>query len=169
MSEKSKTDRARECIPVLRDVLEEVFEEGDSGRGPPLTSSIDAGHALEGLDRAEDALEKWDEWEPTERKRGRHLCESAGRPRDMPDDDNLDHDHDLGLTLEILRRNLIEYETADDEMERKKSMQNYLASVNTLVAHSHHLAGEELDEEMEWLTEQKRQELRELLDEIEGE
>ncbi|SNZ12349.1 hypothetical protein SAMN06269185_1641 [Natronoarchaeum philippinense] len=164
MSEKSKTDRARECIPVLRDVLEEVLEEGDSGRGPPLSASIDAAHALEGLDRAEDSLEAWDGWD-----RGRHISGSSGHPQDMPDDDNLDHDHDLGLTLEILRRNLFEYENADDEMERKKSMQNYLASVNTLVAHSHHLAREELDEEMEWLTEQKRQELRELLDEIEGE
>ncbi|WP_162991462.1 hypothetical protein [Halostella salina] len=162
-------DEGRKRIDELRDMLEEILEEGDSGRGPPLSASIDAAHALEGLDRAEDALEAWDGWEPTERQRGRHISGSSGRPRDMPDDDNLDHDHDLGLTLEILRRNLFEYENADDEMERKKSMQNYLASVNTLVAHSHHLAGEELDEEMEWLTEQKRQELRELLDEIEGE
>jgi len=61
MSENTKIERAKECIPVLRDVLEEVLEEGDSGRGPPLTASIDAAHALEGLDHAEEAFEAWEE------------------------------------------------------------------------------------------------------------
>ncbi|WP_276270927.1 hypothetical protein [Haloarcula litorea] len=160
MSEKTKTEQARECIPILRDVLEEVLEEGDSGRGPPLTASIDAAHALEGLDRGENALERWDEWEPAKQQRGRHICESTGRPRDMTED------HDLDTTLSIVEQTLAEYKNADGEVEKQTALANYLSAVNTLVAHSHRFAGEAV-EDVDWMLEQKRAELQELLEGIE--
>jgi hypothetical protein len=44
-------------------------------------------------------------------------------------------------------------------------MQNFLASVNSLVAHSYRIAGVH-DKTEEWEVEQKRRELQELLDGI---
>jgi len=78
-------------------------------------------------------------------------------------------DDDLGLRLELVERNLLEYERSDEGVERMAEMQNYLAALNTLIAHSHRLALDEMDDEMEWLVEQKQRELMELLNEIEVE
>jgi len=55
-----KEERVRRCLEELRDLLEEIVEEGNS-RHPGIDGTIDAARALEGLDRAEDAMDKWQE------------------------------------------------------------------------------------------------------------
>jgi len=58
--EMNKEERGRRGLEELRDLLEEIVEEGNS-RHPGINATIDAARGLEGLDRAEDALRKWDE------------------------------------------------------------------------------------------------------------
>jgi len=77
-----------------------------------------------------------------------------------------DSDHDLDTTLAILEQNLQEVESADSPGEKQTALANYLSAVNTLVAHSHRFAEEELGEGMESIVQQKRNELGELLEEI---
>ncbi len=58
--ELDKEERGRRGLEELRDLLEEIVEEGNS-RHPGIGATIDAARGLEGLDRAEDALDKWQE------------------------------------------------------------------------------------------------------------
>ncbi len=75
-------------------------------------------------------------------------------------------DHDLDTTLSIVEQTLAEYKNADGEVEKQTALANYLSAVNTLVAHSHRFAGEAV-EDVDWMLEQKRAELQELLEGIE--
>jgi hypothetical protein len=52
-------EQAERAIACLRAVLEEVLDE-TGGRNLSLDAERDAAYALEGLDRAEQALRKWD-------------------------------------------------------------------------------------------------------------
>lgn len=58
-SELDKSERADRGIDELRDMLREMIEAGDK-KYPGIDAVIDAALALEGLDRAEEALQKWD-------------------------------------------------------------------------------------------------------------
>jgi hypothetical protein len=55
----NKRERAERGLDDLREMLEEIIEVGNS-RHPGIDAEIDAARALEGIDRAEAALEKWD-------------------------------------------------------------------------------------------------------------
>lgn len=55
-----KRERADRGLEELRDMLEEMLEVGDS-RHPGIDALADTVAALEGLDAADDALEKWDD------------------------------------------------------------------------------------------------------------
>jgi hypothetical protein len=72
---------------------------------------------------------------------------------------------DLATTMEILRRNYEELDSSESDEQLRHNMQNFLASVNSLVAHSYRIAGEHEKTE-EWEVEQKMRELQELLDGI---
>jgi len=72
---------------------------------------------------------------------------------------------DLGKTMEILRRNYEELDSSESEEQLRHDMQNFLASVNSLVAHSYRIAGDYEKTEV-WEVEQKMRELQELLDSI---
>lgn len=74
-------------------------------------------------------------------------------------------DDDLKITLEIAQRNLQNLEAAEEGDEYLHALQNYLSSVNSLVAHSYRLARED-EEGGAWIAEQQRQELDDLLAEL---
>lgn len=54
----NKRERAERGLEDLREMLVEMMADGGK-KHPGIDAEIDAAHALEGLDRAEDALMKW--------------------------------------------------------------------------------------------------------------
>jgi len=71
-------------------------------------------------------------------------------------------DDDLKIALEIAKRNLEALETAEEGDEYLHALQNYLSSVNSLVAQSYRLAREN-EEGGAWVAKLQREELDNLL------
>lgn len=72
---------------------------------------------------------------------------------------------DLKIALEIAQRNLNDLEAAEEGDERLRTLQNYLSAINSLVMHSYRRAHEDV-EGSEWVAEQQREELDDLLTEL---